>query len=365
VTVISWTSLAAAILLTVSLAGCTTVSSRELRPAKSSYGCMQSVVRDKLPANLPEKDAHCVATALIARYCSVTEAYLAGAGKELRDLLGAGDAQWSDWQADRAGVECAKEAADDTDSPAAVRVAVTEHGRCEAVQRACPRTCCRESTLRSAVLDEPAALGSWPAEAHRASIVFMSTPEIEIPRHRLTVYDYYRMAELGILAPDARVELIEGEIIDMPPQGSRHADLITTLTRRIVLAVGEAAVVRCQLPVRLSIRSEPEPDFAIVKARGSHYAAAHPTADDVLLLVEVAHSSLTYDRHVKIPLYARHGVAEVWLLEIEAGRVHVFRAPCEGNYSDVSSVDRPEALTPIGLPDLAICLSGLFSVVSG
>jgi hypothetical protein len=75
---------------------------------------MQTVVRDKLPVNLPEKDAHCVATALIARYCSVTEAYLAGAGKELRDLLGAGDAQWSDWQADRAGVDCAREPVGDT-----------------------------------------------------------------------------------------------------------------------------------------------------------------------------------------------------------------------------------------------------------
>jgi hypothetical protein len=106
--------LAVAVLLAASLAGCATVSSPEPRPAKSSYGCMQTVVREKLPANLPEKHAHYVAAALIARYCSATEAYLAGGGKELRDLLGAGDAQWSDWQADRAGVDCAREAADDT-----------------------------------------------------------------------------------------------------------------------------------------------------------------------------------------------------------------------------------------------------------
>jgi hypothetical protein len=109
-----WTSFAAAILLTASLAGCATVSSREPRPAKSSYGCMQAVVRDKLPANLSEEHAHCVAAGLIARYCSVPRHISPEQGKELRDLLGAGDAQWSDWQADRAGVDCAREAVDDT-----------------------------------------------------------------------------------------------------------------------------------------------------------------------------------------------------------------------------------------------------------
>jgi Uma2 family endonuclease len=188
----------------------------------------------------------------------------------------------------------------------------------------------------------------------------MSTPEIQIPRHRLTVDEYYRMAELGILAPDARVELIEGEIIDMTPQGSRHADIVATLNRRIVLAVGDAVVVRCQLPLRLSIRSEPEPDFAIVKARGRHYASAHPTAADVLLLIEIAHSSVKYDRYVKLPLYARHGIAEAWLIDIEAARVHVFRAPRDGTYTDVSSVDRPDALSPIALPLVRIDLSAIF-----
>lgn len=188
----------------------------------------------------------------------------------------------------------------------------------------------------------------------------MSTPEIQMQRHRLTVYDYYRMAELGILAPDARVELIEGEIIDMTPQGSRHADIIAKLNRRIVVAVDDAAVVRCQLPLRLSIRSEPEPDFAIVKERGTHYAAAHPTAADVLLLVEISHTSIEYDRYVKIPLYARHGIAEAWVIDIEAKRVHRFRTPRDGAYTDVSSVDRPGTLSPIALPLVAIDLAGVF-----
>jgi hypothetical protein len=95
------------------LAGCATVPNRPARPAQSSYGCMKAVVQDKLPAGLPDRRAHCLAAGLIARYCSRSEAYLAGAGKELRDLLGAGDAEWADWRADRVGIQCARQASDD------------------------------------------------------------------------------------------------------------------------------------------------------------------------------------------------------------------------------------------------------------
>lgn len=107
------TRIAAATLLTANLAGCTTVASRPPRLAPSSYACMRAVLQEKLPTDLPEKRAHCLAGGLIARYCSLSEAYLAGAGKELRDLLGAGDAQWTDWRADRVGIDCARVAADD------------------------------------------------------------------------------------------------------------------------------------------------------------------------------------------------------------------------------------------------------------
>jgi Uma2 family endonuclease len=188
----------------------------------------------------------------------------------------------------------------------------------------------------------------------------MSTHEIQIPRHRLTVDEYYRMAELGILAPDARVELIEGEIIDMTPQGSRHAAILSRLNERIVKAVGSSAIVRCQQPIRLGNRSEPEPDFAIVRSDPSYYARAHPVASDVLLLIEVSHTSVKYDRYVKAPLYARHGIVEVWVIDIEAARVLIFRVPRDGNYADASSVDRPDALTPVALPLVRIDLSEIF-----
>lgn len=100
-------------LASFALVGCVTAPNRPARPAKSTYGCMQSVVQEKLPADLPDPRAHCLAAGLIARYCSGSEAYMAGLGKELRDLFGAGDANWEDWRADRTGIDCARRAGDD------------------------------------------------------------------------------------------------------------------------------------------------------------------------------------------------------------------------------------------------------------
>ncbi len=187
----------------------------------------------------------------------------------------------------------------------------------------------------------------------------MSTPDFQVPRHRLTVDEYYRMAELGILAPDARVELIEGEIIDMTPQGSRHAAIVSRLTERLIPAVGSAATVRSQLPIRLGIRSEPEPDFAIVKRQAHDYMDAHPVAEDVLLLIEIANTTVSYDRLVKVPLYARHGVGEIWLVEVPLSRVHLFRSPQHGSYAEVSLAERPAILYPVALPSVPVDFSGL------
>lgn len=187
----------------------------------------------------------------------------------------------------------------------------------------------------------------------------MSATGIDLPRHRLTVDEYYRMAEVGILAPDARVELIEGEIIDMPPQGSGHAFVTSTLTRRFIEAVGTAADVRCQMPIHLSEWSEPEPDLAVVKPRGAHYARHHPLAEDVLLLVEVAASSRSYDRAIKPPLYARHGIPELWLIDLGAQRLRVFRAPCRGTYTDARVRQLDGRMSIHALPGPEIDLSGL------
>jgi Uma2 family endonuclease len=178
-------------------------------------------------------------------------------------------------------------------------------------------------------------------------------------RHLLTVDDYYRMAEAGVLAPDARVELIEGEIVDMAPMKSRHAWVVNELMRRLVTAVGDHARITCQTPLRLSQRSEPEPDLMLLRPRPDAYAASHPTAADVLLLIEVADSSLRYDREIKVPLYARHGVAEVWVVDLAAASFVVHRAPAGGAYTHVDVHPRP-AMLPLPVAG-ELALDGLFA----
>lgn len=177
-----------------------------------------------------------------------------------------------------------------------------------------------------------------------------------LTRHRLTVADYHRMGEEGIFAPDARVELIEGEVIDMAPIGSRHASAVARLARAAMTAAGTAAIVYPQNQLRLSEISEPEPDLMLLKPRADFYADAHPTAADVLLLIEVADTSARYDREIKLPLYARHGVCEVWIVDLEARLLRLHRAPVGGAYTEGRTTGQP-CPTPIAaLPGVAIDL---------
>ena len=177
-------------------------------------------------------------------------------------------------------------------------------------------------------------------------------------KHRITAEDYHRMGEAGVLAADARTELIEGEILDMAPIGSRHASVVNRLNRLFVSVVGERAIVQVQGPVRLGDLSEPEPDLALLKPRADYYRDALPGAADVLLLVEVADTTQRLDRRVKVPLYARHGIPEVWVIDLENALVHFHRGPGGGAYADISATERP-GVTPIAaLPGLAIDLSG-------
>jgi Uma2 family endonuclease len=187
----------------------------------------------------------------------------------------------------------------------------------------------------------------------------IETPPL-FQRHLLTVDDYYRMAEAGVLAPDARVELIEGEIIDMAPMKSRHARVVNELSTRLHEVVGRRAVITCQTPLRLSPRSEPEPDLMLLRPRPDGYGASHPGAADVLLLIEVADSGARYDREIKVPLYARHGVAEVWIVDLEAGCVVVHRGCSDGAYADVVSSVNPGAAALPGIEGLVLDLGGIF-----
>jgi Uma2 family endonuclease len=189
--------------------------------------------------------------------------------------------------------------------------------------------------------------------APRAYIETMSLATADPPRrHRLTVSDYYRMAEVGILARDARVELIDGEIIEMAPPGSLHAATVHRLTKNLVRAAGDDALVLVQNPVRLSQHSEPQPDLALLKSREDFYSQNHPGPADVLLVVEIADSSLRFDRDTKVSLYAAHGIPETWLVDLRGRRLVRHRAPRERSYTHV---DEP----PLGAPIEISALSGV------
>jgi Uma2 family endonuclease len=180
-----------------------------------------------------------------------------------------------------------------------------------------------------------------------------------IPRFKLDVHDFHRMGEAGILGPEDRVELIEGELVEMTPIGAAHAGATLGLNRRLSLALGERAFVAVQNPIRLDEGSEPQPDIAVLRPRADDYRSEHPTPADILLLIEVADSSLRLDRQVKLPLYARHGVPEVWIVDLAGGAVELCRGPGPGGYARISRAGRGEAVQPEALPDITLAVADI------
>lgn len=172
------------------------------------------------------------------------------------------------------------------------------------------------------------------------------------------------MAEVGLLAPDARVELIEGEIIDMPPPGPPHAGIVTRLHETLLLALHGAASVRDQNALRLDDFSEPQPDIVLVKRRADDYVRSHPTPADVLLVVEVSQSSLRFDRERKLPLYARHGLPEYWIVDVVAPVLQIFHTPQGERYLHAATLPRPGIVTLSMLPQSSVSLTGLFDHLS-
>jgi Uma2 family endonuclease len=170
------------------------------------------------------------------------------------------------------------------------------------------------------------------------------------------------MAEVGLLAPDARVELVEGEIIDMTPPGSRHGYVVDQLNRLLVMACGERAVVRVRGAVRLSNITELQPHLALLRPAGRSYAARQPLGPDTFLVIEVSNSSLRYDRQIKIPLYARHGVPEAWIVDLPGDRIHFFRSLEGEGYADVSSAAQPGIERVSAMPGLQVDLTDLLAV---
>ena len=178
-------------------------------------------------------------------------------------------------------------------------------------------------------------------------------------RHRFDVDAYYRMAETGILSPEDRVELLDGEIIEMAPIGAPHGGKVDRLNSLVAGLVADGRVIaRVQGPLRLDRRNEPQPDLMLLRPRADFYESSHPTAADVLLLVEVADSSLAWDRGPKLDLYVRHGVPEVWIVDLVGRVVEVCRKPGPQGYAERAAI-KDGALTAVLVPTLHIDVGSL------
>jgi Uma2 family endonuclease len=175
-----------------------------------------------------------------------------------------------------------------------------------------------------------------------------------LTHRRFTVDEYHRMADAGVLREGDRLELIDGEVVEMTPIGPRHAGCVDRLNHRLTRQAGERAVLRVQGPVVLGLRAEPEPDIAVLKPPFERYARTHPRAGDILLVIEVSETSVEYDRSVKLPLYARMGIPEVWLVNLPADRIETYRDPQEGRYLTPRLVSRGETLSLLELPDVTL-----------
>jgi Uma2 family endonuclease len=182
---------------------------------------------------------------------------------------------------------------------------------------------------------------------------------VQIKRHRLTVEQFDRMKIAGVLAPDARVELIEGQVVEMAPRGSRQRSAISRLSRFLFEAIGDRAIVSPELAIRLDGMTELRPDLVVCKPRGDLYAIALPTGAEALFVVEIADTTLDYDVRVKGPLYARHGVPEYWIFDLPARALRRFRKPCGDKYSDVSAFETPDIIALPGLHDIRVDLAGV------
>lgn len=173
-----------------------------------------------------------------------------------------------------------------------------------------------------------------------------------VRRRLLTVHEYHRMGEAGILHEDDRVELIEGELIEMAAIGTRHFTCVNQLTRLLVRGVGDEAIVSVQNPVRLDDYGEPQPDLTVLRPRD--YRESLPGPRDVLLVIEVSDTTLRYDREVKLPLYARADIQEVWIVDLPGATVERHTEPSADGYGLVRRVWRGDTLRPEALPDLAL-----------
>ncbi|MEL6461780.1 MAG: Uma2 family endonuclease [Cyanobacteria bacterium J06621_15] len=179
---------------------------------------------------------------------------------------------------------------------------------------------------------------------------------VQLLRRKFTVEQFHKMAESGILNEDDRVELIRGEIIEMAAIGTKHASCVRRLDKVLHRKLGDKVIISVQNPVGLDDTSEPQPDVVLLKPREDFYSSAHPQPKDIFLVIEVADSTIKYDREVKIPLYAEESVLEVWLVDINEECLEVYREPVNSKYQTVEKFSRGESLIIQAFSDVSISL---------
>lgn len=189
----------------------------------------------------------------------------------------------------------------------------------------------------------------------------MGMPAVRLLRGPFTVDAYHRLGELGIFDEDDRVELLDGQIVEMTPIGGRHVACVVRLTDLLSRRLGSDTSVSVQNPVVLADRSEPQPDIAVLRRADGLSGAWLPSPQDVLLVIEVADTSLEHDRDVKVPLYASAGIPEVWLVDLPGDQIKVYRDPGPDGYRDVRTVTRGGTLTPLALPAVELRANEILS----
>jgi len=181
-------------------------------------------------------------------------------------------------------------------------------------------------------------------------------PVVTWARRTWTADEYHRMAEVGILHEDDRVELIDGEIVEMSPIGSRHAACVNRIVSVLRQRLGIEFIISVQNPIRLNDASEPQPDIAVLRLRADYYADSLPVPSDVLLVIEVADTSLNYDQHVKLPRYADVAIAEVWIVDVARSMLTCYTDPRQGFYANQRHAQRGDAIPSSVFPNLVLAV---------
>ncbi|OKH34066.1 hypothetical protein NIES2119_21430 [[Phormidium ambiguum] IAM M-71] len=177
---------------------------------------------------------------------------------------------------------------------------------------------------------------------------------LQLLRRKFTVKQYHQMIEAGILTEDDRVELIKGEIVEMTPINRRHSAHVNRLNELFILRLAQLVTVGVQNPVELNDNSEPQPDISLLRRKADFYKSGHPQPQDILLLVEVADTTVESDREIKIPLYAENGIIEVWLIDINEQYIEVYRQPSANGYQNIQRFVRGQNLSILAFPEVII-----------